>query len=248
MRVVARLANSVLREAMALDNGPGAILDVADLAAPSVVEACLARTTHPIAADGIEFVITETDAPRDATLRELHGDLAPVAVIRGENSPNPGEVVTCPSRDLVTNHTTTVAHIHEPSPSMRSPLVKIDARISETSVETRPMPPRNADAYRLAILRMNGDRIAWASANNTTATMKPEADTDTPGTNQAATKSPIAADPRKIAARSRSSTMALMVGVQAVIPRTFSALSLSISGSTAGSMSSVSKSRRHRSD
>src|SRR6187402_2464231 len=48
VRVVARLANSVLREAMAQDNGPGAILDVADLAAASVVEACLARTTHTI--------------------------------------------------------------------------------------------------------------------------------------------------------------------------------------------------------
>ncbi len=34
VRVVARLANDVLREAMAADNGPGAILDVADLAAP----------------------------------------------------------------------------------------------------------------------------------------------------------------------------------------------------------------------
>ena len=35
VRVVARLANSVLRTAMAEDDGPGAILDVADLSAPS---------------------------------------------------------------------------------------------------------------------------------------------------------------------------------------------------------------------
>ena len=101
VRVVARLANSVLREAMALNNGPGAILDVAELAAPSVVEACLARTTHAISAAGIEFVISGTDAPSDATLREIYGDLAPVAVIRGENSPSPGEVVACPGRDLL---------------------------------------------------------------------------------------------------------------------------------------------------
>ena len=58
VRVVARLANSVLREAMAQDNGPGAILDVADLAAPSVVEACLARTTHTISVAGIDFVVS----------------------------------------------------------------------------------------------------------------------------------------------------------------------------------------------
>ena len=96
VRVVARLGNSVLREAVAIGNGPGAILDVADLAAPSVVEACLSRTTHSITVAGIEFVISGTDAPRDATLRELFGDLAPVAVMRGENSATPGEVVRMP--------------------------------------------------------------------------------------------------------------------------------------------------------
>jgi Trk K+ transport system NAD-binding subunit len=100
VRVVARLANTVLREAMAQDNGPGAILDVADLAAPSVVEACLARTTHAISVAGIDFVIAGTDAPRDASLREMYGDLAPVAVIYGENSDLPGDVVTCPGRDF----------------------------------------------------------------------------------------------------------------------------------------------------
>ncbi len=100
VRVVARLANSVLREAVAMGNGPGAVLDVADVAAPSVVEACLARTTHTISAAGIDFVISGTEATRDSTLRELFGDLAPVAVVSGENSPSPGEVVACPGRDL----------------------------------------------------------------------------------------------------------------------------------------------------
>jgi Trk K+ transport system NAD-binding subunit len=100
VRVVARLANSVLREAVAEGNGPGAILDVADLAASSVVEACLARTTHAFDAAGIRFVVSGADAPRDATLREIYGDLAPVAVIHGENSAFSGEVVACPGRDL----------------------------------------------------------------------------------------------------------------------------------------------------
>ena len=100
VRVVARLANGVLREAVAEGNGPGAILDVADLAAPSVVEACLGRTTHAFDAAGIRFVMSGADAPRDGTLREIYGDLAPVAVIHGENSIAPGEVVACPGRDL----------------------------------------------------------------------------------------------------------------------------------------------------
>ncbi len=99
VRVVARLANDVLRGAVGADNGPGAILDVADLAAPSVVEACLARNTHPIEAAGIKFVVSGAEAPRDATLREIYGDLAPVAVIHGKNSATPGEVVACPGRD-----------------------------------------------------------------------------------------------------------------------------------------------------
>ncbi len=100
VRVVARLANDVLREAMAADNGPGAILDVADLAAPSVVESVLAYTAHRFEAAGIQFVVSRSEAPRDATLREIYGDLAPVAVIGGKDSPAPGEVVACPGRDL----------------------------------------------------------------------------------------------------------------------------------------------------
>lgn len=100
VRVVARLGNDVLRTAMAADKRPGAILDVADLAAPSVVEACLAHTVHPFEAAGIEFVVSGAEAPRNATLREIYGDLAPVAVIHGEDCATPGEVVSCPGRDL----------------------------------------------------------------------------------------------------------------------------------------------------
>jgi Trk K+ transport system NAD-binding subunit len=103
VRVVARVTNDVLREAIADDNGPGAMLNVADLAAPSVVEACLAQTKHPFEATGIKFVVSGTEAPRDGTLREIHGDLAPVAVIRGENSFTSGEVLACPGRDLRVN-------------------------------------------------------------------------------------------------------------------------------------------------
>lgn len=100
VRVVARLANTVLREAMADGNGPGAILDVADLAAESVVEALLERTTHTIAVAGIDFVVSGAPAPRDGTLRQIYDNLAPVAIIRGEESGRPGEVIPCPGRDV----------------------------------------------------------------------------------------------------------------------------------------------------
>jgi len=99
LRVVARVTNDVLREAVADGNGPGGIFNVAELAAPSVVEACLAQTTHPFEAAGIKFVAAGSEVSRDATLRELYGDLAPVAIIQGESSSTPGEVVACPGRD-----------------------------------------------------------------------------------------------------------------------------------------------------
>lgn len=100
VRVVARLANDVLREAVTAVSGPGAILDVADLATPSLVEAVLSRNAHQFETAGIEFVVWGAEAPYDATLREIYADLAPVAVVHGRNSPNPGEVVPCPGRDL----------------------------------------------------------------------------------------------------------------------------------------------------
>ena len=60
-----------LRMAVAADNGPGAILDVAELTASAVVEACLAQPTHPFEAAGIQFVVAGSEAPREATLREI---------------------------------------------------------------------------------------------------------------------------------------------------------------------------------
>ncbi|KDO92263.1 NAD-binding protein, partial [Mycobacterium avium] len=99
IRVVARVANDVLRAAVAVDDGPSTILGVADLAAPVVVEACLARTTHPFEVSGIEFVVFGAAAPFDASLRDIYGDLAPVAVVNRQDA-SPAEVIACPGRDL----------------------------------------------------------------------------------------------------------------------------------------------------
>lgn len=99
VRVVARLSNSVLYEAMSDSIGPGAVLDVADLAAPSVVEAMLGRTAHTITAGGVDFVVATDKVSRNGTFREFYGRLAPVATIRGGNSAQAGEVVACPRLD-----------------------------------------------------------------------------------------------------------------------------------------------------
>ena len=99
VRVVARIADNVLRDAVAAVSGPGAILNVADLAAPSVVEAVLSRNAHQFNTAGMEFVVWGSEARKDGTLREIYGDLAPVAVVHGKNAPVPGDVVPCPGRD-----------------------------------------------------------------------------------------------------------------------------------------------------
>ena len=147
VRVVARLANGVLREAMAVGNGSGAILDVADLAAPSVVQACLARTTHTIAAGGVAFVVSGADAPRSGSLRDIYGDLAPVAVVPGENSQLPGTVVACPGRDLTVGEGDWVAMIGT-ADELTTQGIAVEAPVTATVGRRRSPLSRLANAAR----------------------------------------------------------------------------------------------------
>ncbi|MGL4305177.1 MAG: NAD-binding protein [Mycobacteriaceae bacterium] len=99
VRVVTQLGNTVVGRAMAQDNGPGAVLDIADLAAPSVVEACLGVLEHRIVIDSVEFVVAELPVPQQGSLRQLFADLAPVAVVRGEHWSDAGQALASPGRD-----------------------------------------------------------------------------------------------------------------------------------------------------
>lgn len=108
----------------------------------------------------------------------------------------------------VINHTSTVAEIQDPIPRIESPSVSTDDSISATSVDTGPTPPRNADAYREAIVAKNGDRMACAAAKIITATTKPDTPTDIPDTRSDATSKPMAAEPWKTAPRNRIGTTA----------------------------------------
>jgi Trk K+ transport system NAD-binding subunit len=93
LRVVVLLRNPAVGRAMAAIGV--AVLDVAGLSAPSVVEACLQSGAHEIELAGERFVAVTVTAGRKATLRSLYGDLAPVAVV-----PAGGKgVVVCPGRD-----------------------------------------------------------------------------------------------------------------------------------------------------
>lgn len=143
VRVVAHLSNEVLHEAVALGNGPGAILDVAALTAPLLVEALLGRTTHSITVADTEFVISEARAPADGTLAELYGDLAPVAVIRDVDGGGDDAVIACPSRALQVSENDFVAMIATPD-RLRAQGVKVWH------------PPQHQRARRHPVLRFVG--------------------------------------------------------------------------------------------
>ena len=93
VRVVAQLGNPAVGRALAQVGV--AVLDVAGLSAPSVVEACLRSSVQEIRLSGERFTAAWTVAPKAASLRELYGALAPIAVVPAGG----GDVVVCPGRD-----------------------------------------------------------------------------------------------------------------------------------------------------
>ena len=105
VRVITQMANATVRGALSDGAVPGSTLDIADLAAPSVIETCLGNPLYNIEIDGVQFATAQLRVDRNATLRELYGDLAPIAVSigSGDNGGNDGggpQLHACPGRDL----------------------------------------------------------------------------------------------------------------------------------------------------
>ena len=93
VRVVVQLSNPAVGRA--LSRISVSVLDVAGLSAPSITEACLRTGVQEIRLAGERFAAARTIAPAAATLRELYGALAPIAVLPADGS----DVVICPGRD-----------------------------------------------------------------------------------------------------------------------------------------------------
>jgi len=93
VRVVVQLGNPAVGRALA--QIAVSVLDVAGLSAPSIAEACLRSGAQEIRFSGQRFAAARTTAPRAASLRELYGLLAPIAVLPAAG----GDVVVCPGRD-----------------------------------------------------------------------------------------------------------------------------------------------------
>jgi Trk K+ transport system NAD-binding subunit len=95
VRVVADLDNPSVAHAVEGVLSSVGVLDVAALFAPAVVETCIGRLAREIELGDTSFVAAEVIAPRDGTLRELYGSLAPIGVVTGADD----EVIACPGRD-----------------------------------------------------------------------------------------------------------------------------------------------------
>lgn len=94
VRVVAQMRNPAVGRALAAVDI--AVVDVARLAAPAVVEACLGTGVHVLELGGQRFVVGRVTVTRPTTLREGFGALAPVTVVDGDTA----AVTVCPGRDL----------------------------------------------------------------------------------------------------------------------------------------------------
>ncbi|MGH3166539.1 MAG: NAD-binding protein [Trebonia sp.] len=132
VRVVAQLTNPAVGRA--LKQVGVAVLDVADLSAPSIAEACLRLGVQDMTLSGMRFLAVRTVAPRAASLRELYGDLAPIAVVPAGD----GDVVVCPGRDALAR------------PGDEVTLIATPAELRAASVldfpERTMVPPRRSPA------------------------------------------------------------------------------------------------------
>ena len=99
VRIVTQLANPSVARALERVSGRGSVLDVATLAGPAFVEACLGRNAHDIELAGVQFAVVQVEVAQSeaahATFRGHFGNLAPVAIMPGDG----GEMVQCPGRD-----------------------------------------------------------------------------------------------------------------------------------------------------
>ena len=131
VRVVAQLDNPAVGRAV--KEAGVAVLDVAGLSAPSVVEVCLGEGVQEMSLSGMRFLAARTAAPSAATLRELYGALAPVAVL-----PPAGDVQVCPGRDTMVSAGDEVTLIGTPGELAAASVIDHPERIRRLAANSRP--------------------------------------------------------------------------------------------------------------
>jgi Trk K+ transport system NAD-binding subunit len=149
VRIVVQLANPAVGRA--LSQIDVAVLDVASLSAPAIAEACLQSGLQEIPLDGERFVAARTVAPRTATLRDLYGALAPIAVL-----PATGEdTVICPGRDHLVSQGDRVTVFGAPD-ELRAAGITGPIQVRENS--RRPRVTRRARQLLVSLARAVADR------------------------------------------------------------------------------------------
>jgi Trk K+ transport system NAD-binding subunit len=131
VRVVAQLTNPAVGRAV--KEAGVAVLDVAGLSAPSVVEVCLGEGVQELSLSGMRFLAARTTAPSAATLRELYGALAPVAVV-----PPAGDVLVCPGRDTEVSAGDEVTLIGTPDELAAAAVIDHPERIRRLTATAAP--------------------------------------------------------------------------------------------------------------
>ncbi|MET0931148.1 MAG: NAD-binding protein, partial [Aeromicrobium sp.] len=147
VRVVVQLRNASVGRA--LEDIGVAVLDVAGLSAPSVVEACLLPGTHRLVLGDDEFTVTETVCETSGSLREVFGDLAPIAVVTAGSA----HVVVAPGRDHVISAGDTAVVIGTPADVLAAGLAAPRRRPADEQVFVGARAPRDASRSRTTLLR-----------------------------------------------------------------------------------------------
>jgi Trk K+ transport system NAD-binding subunit len=145
VRVVAQITNPAVGRAV--KQVGVSVLDAAGLSAPSVVEACLRAGVQEMTLSGERFLAARTTAQRTASLRELYGALAPVAVVPAAG----GDVTVCPGRDTRVKAGDEVVLIGTPAELGAAAVIHDPER---TGVRALPAPARRGRrSWRLARLK-----------------------------------------------------------------------------------------------
>jgi Trk K+ transport system NAD-binding subunit len=134
VRVVAQLTNPAVGRAV--KEAGVAVLDVAGLSAPSVVEVCLGEGVQEMSLSGMRFLAARTTAPSAGTLRELYGALAPIAVL-----PQDGDVLVCPGRDTEVSAGDEVTLIGTPDELAAADVIDHPERIRRLTATASPGGP-----------------------------------------------------------------------------------------------------------
>ncbi|MBI1350969.1 MAG: potassium transporter TrkA [Actinomycetales bacterium] len=135
IRIVVQMANAAVGRALQTVTQPGAVLNVAELASLSFVEAAINRTTHSLDLDGREFIVATEACRRTGALDELWPALSPLALESGSR----GRSVACPGRSEEAEEGDRVTLVGTPE-QFRD--VGLDVSVEQRTRQRRPLRSR----------------------------------------------------------------------------------------------------------